>query len=209
MLRNQQPEHYRQLGRLTAMLHEHARSWTRPPGFTRPTWNTAGLLGRRPNLVDVDDAWALVPSEYRPLLEEVTERFTDATDRLGRSPDAFGLIHSDLHLENVVFACGSARPIDFDDCGFGWYVYDLSAAAQLFPPFPDAAGHREAFIAGYREIRPLDDARLRFLGVMRAARLAGLALWLINRAPTNAAIRTALGGWIESGRLQIESLLKE
>lgn len=211
MLRKQRPEHYRQLGRVTAMLHEHARSWTRPPGFTRPTWNTEGLLGHRPNLVDVaiDNAWALVPPKYRPILDEVAARFTDATDRLGRSPDAFGLIHSDLHLENVIFAGGSARPIDFDDCGFGWFVYDLAAAPQLFAPFPDAAVHRAAFLAGYHEIRPFDDARLRFLGVMRAARLAGLGIWLIHRALDHAAIRTALGGWLESGTQQIKSLLKE
>ena len=45
---------------------------------------------------------------------------------LGSKPDAFGLIHADLHLENALFDGDAVRVIDFDDCGFGYWLYDLA-----------------------------------------------------------------------------------
>ena len=45
-----------------------------------------------------------------------------------RTPGTFGLIHADLHLDNTLFADGEARLIDFDDCGFGYRIYDVAVA---------------------------------------------------------------------------------
>ena len=39
---------------------------------------------------------------------------------------ATGLIHADLHYENFLFHDGVARAIDFDDCGWGFYLYDVA-----------------------------------------------------------------------------------
>ena len=48
--------------------------------------------------------------------------------RLGQGPNVFGLIHADAHLDNVLFDGQQARLIDFDDCGFGYRIYDVAVA---------------------------------------------------------------------------------
>lgn len=55
-----------------------------------------------------------------------------AMDMLGERSATFGLIHADLHLDNVLFAGGEARPIDFDDCGLGHWLYDIAVTLWLY-----------------------------------------------------------------------------
>lgn len=40
--------HMRALGEAQARLHDLSDTWTPPPGFTRPRWDRAGLLGEAP-----------------------------------------------------------------------------------------------------------------------------------------------------------------
>jgi Ser/Thr protein kinase RdoA (MazF antagonist) len=59
-----------------------------------------------------------------------------AQRELGASPDVFGLIHSDLHQENYLFHRGRVRAIDFDDCGWGHFVYDLAVTLSELQHLP-------------------------------------------------------------------------
>ncbi|WP_235489805.1 phosphotransferase, partial [Frankia sp. AvcI1] len=70
----------------------------------------------------------------------------------GRGPQRFGLIHADMRMANLlvpddalVIGTGGASAaqaaksvkadevcvIDFDDCGFGWYLWDLAASLSF------------------------------------------------------------------------------
>ena len=46
------------------------------------------------------------------------------------------MIHYDLHVGNFLFDHDNANMIDFDECGFGWYLFDL--AHILFEFIEDA-----------------------------------------------------------------------
>jgi len=55
--------------------------------------------------------------------------------RLARGGGRPGLIHADLHLGNALFWSDEVRVIDFDDCGFGYWLYDIAfALKQVAPP---------------------------------------------------------------------------
>ena len=47
---------------------------------------------------------------------------------IGESSDHFGLVHADLRLANLLIDGEQLTVIDFDDCGFSWYLYDFAAA---------------------------------------------------------------------------------
>ena len=49
-------------------------------------------------------------------------------ESIGKGPDAYGMIHSDLYPENVLFKAGRALPIDFEDCGYGYWMWDIAIA---------------------------------------------------------------------------------
>jgi Ser/Thr protein kinase RdoA (MazF antagonist) len=62
---------------------------------------------------------------------------------LGTGPDVYGLIHADLHMDNVLFRDGEARAIDSDDCGFGYWMCDFAVSlcdwhgAEEWPRYRD------------------------------------------------------------------------
>ena len=69
-------------------------------------------------------------------------------------PDAFGLIHGDLGYSNHLFHDGRAGAIDFEMCGFGYYLCDLAEVlwgVQHVRHFPQI---RAALFEGYRRVRP-------------------------------------------------------
>jgi Ser/Thr protein kinase RdoA (MazF antagonist) len=74
---------------------------------------------------------------------------------LGTGRDVFGLIHADLIFSNVVFHRGMPRPIDFDDCGFSYFLYDMAILLDRIEMREDYAALRAAVLEGYRQIRPL------------------------------------------------------
>jgi Ser/Thr protein kinase RdoA (MazF antagonist) len=85
----------------------------------------------------------------------VFRRVRRAQDELGESPDTFGLIHADIHQNNYLFHDGEVRLIDFGDCGWGQYLYDLAVTISELDGLPGCAALRDAVLAGYRRVRDL------------------------------------------------------
>jgi len=166
------------LGRVIAMLHQHARGFRPPPGFTRPvldigylTWAAswpAGQLARRP----ADPA-------TRRLLAETAGRVDAVLAHLGHDPAGYGLIHADLCRDNVLDHHGHARPIDFDDASWGHYALDLAIAAADIPQ-----DLHPVLLDGYQTVRPLPPGYQEHQATLLAARHLFLAIWhLANGLP--------------------------
>jgi Ser/Thr protein kinase RdoA (MazF antagonist) len=99
-------------------------------------------------------------------------------EKWGKGPDVYGLIHADLGTKaNVLFYGQEARPIDFDDGGFGYWVYDLAV------PLADWEGedvwptYRYALLEGYKEIRSIPEEQLLQLELFQAAYRAMEIFW--------------------------------
>lgn len=141
------------LGALTARLHRQARGWTPPAWFDRPRWDVSTTLGERahwgPWHASVTDA-----SERRQL-QCLADVVTARLERFGTGPARFGLVHADLRLANLLVEGDSVTVIDFDDCGFSWYLYDLACALTFNEGRADVDDLIAAWVGGYREIEPL------------------------------------------------------
>ncbi|HEX3222877.1 MAG TPA: phosphotransferase [Nocardioides sp.] len=144
------------LGELTARLHEHVRRWPQPGGFRRFAWGydeafgSIARWGRWQDAPGVDDA-------AREVLTRLDHTLRDRLAAYGRGSDRWGLIHADLRLANLLVTPG--RPtavIDFDDCGFGWFLYDFGAAVSFIEDHPDVPAATELWLEGYRRVAPLD-----------------------------------------------------
>ena len=160
--------HFERLGRLMARLHEHARSWRPPPGFALPAWDEEGLMGGDGFVGVAGDPWIHVPDEARAALKEARE-FARRGMRRARSTPM--VIHADLHLGNVVFADGEARPFDFDDAGVGHPEYDWAAALSPYRFTPEYIDILRCVERGY-------GAPAGELDAFHVARRVGLALWV-------------------------------
>lgn len=174
------PVHFRRLGEAMARLHAHADAWTPPHGFVRIEWDHEAFFGAGMIYGELParECWERLPPALHERFDEVSERMRGV---LAEDGDA-GLIHADLHMGNVVFEGDAAKPIDFDDCGFGPRLYDLAVAVWERRDEPDHEECLDALLAGYTPIRSIDISGLDDFIAMRQV---GFDLWYTGTAHTN------------------------
>jgi Ser/Thr protein kinase RdoA (MazF antagonist) len=124
---------------------------------------------------------------------------------LGEGPDVFGLIHADLHQENYLFHEGQVRAIDFDDCGWGYFSYDLAVPLSELRWRSNYAELRAGLLRGYRAIRPFPAGHERHLDVFLGLRLLLIALWFLEQKD-----HPAFTGWeeeVQDGLAELEQMV--
>ncbi|MEM8759566.1 MAG: phosphotransferase, partial [Pseudomonadota bacterium] len=105
-----------------------------------------------------------------------------------QGPERFGLIHADLRLANLLIdETGHIGVIDFDDCGFGWFMYDFAAAVSFYEHEPFIPDVQAAWIEGYREVADLPAEDEAMLGTFVMLRRLLLTAWLASHAETPTA----------------------
>jgi Ser/Thr protein kinase RdoA (MazF antagonist) len=193
------PAHLSRIGALAGQLHEYAATWPAPSGFARPRVDTltndakvdsiarsAALArhGDHPTVGDAERALklvdGLVSTEAAALFSRTLDVVWATTRTLAEEPGAFGLIHGDLHYENFLFHQGEARAIDFDDCGWGFHLYDLAVTLSELENRPRYEELRDALLEAYAQIRPLPDNHLVHLGALFLLRRMQILLWVLE-----------------------------
>ena len=171
------PYHFYRLGQLVANLHHHTQHWVPSFELNRPSYDSTSVLSAD-SVAGPDGAtYKQLPADVRGHLQTLHEQLQEVEQRLGKSSDRFGLIHSDLSFGNVLFTEEEVLPIDFDDCGLGYYLYDL--AVVLAGPWerPGFQQRREALFEGYQEICELPDEHLSLIPTFMAMRASSLGQW--------------------------------
>ena len=196
------PVHLYRLGGVLAQLHDHADHWRMPDGFVRIQWDHEAYFGNAMvyGNVDASDAWKLLPGNLRDAFVTVAEKVGDVMRQLGRGENVFGLIHADAHLDNVLFDGRQTRVIDFDDCGFGYRMYDVAVALWELRHRDDYPSFKEALLRGYTEHRQLPTEQMEHLDAFIAAREVAFGLWLVGMAESRPSFREQLPaefGYIE------------
>ncbi len=146
---------FRVLGEVTALMHKHAQSWKRPAWFTRLTWDFETSLG------EAAPHWGRwrnglgVAAPKDKLFGRTVDLIGRRLSVYGKAADRFGLIHGDLRLANLLMDGNAVKVIDFDDCGFGWYMYDAATPLSFYEHEPQVPELLEAWKAGYRRVSAL------------------------------------------------------
>jgi len=183
-------EDFRTLGAVTARLHEHARGWLRPAGFTRFTWDYRTSIGPAGHWGRWQDGMSVGPAELE-ILGRLDAELERRLAQYGTGPDRFGLVHADMRLANLLVAGhGPARAvnvIDFDDCGFSWFMYDLGSSLSFIEHEPGVPELVDAWVRGYREVRPLPAQDLAMLASFVLMRRLLLVAWIGSHADTDLA----------------------
>jgi Ser/Thr protein kinase RdoA (MazF antagonist) len=177
---------FRQLGAVSARLHGHTRAWQRPGSFRRKTWDFDAMLGSRPLWGDWRAGLGLT-AEGRALLERTADLLAGRLAAYGHGPDRFGLIHADLRLANLLVEGDRLGIIDFDDCGFSWFMYDFAAAVSFFEDDPAIPALQAAWIEGYRSVAPVSAEDLAMMPVFLMLRRVLLTAWIASHAETPTA----------------------
>ncbi len=147
-------------GEMMARIHRHSEGFTLPPPLVRPRYDLDRLLGNAAPRLRPAAAWA------RELLSP-----------LGESREVFGLIHGDLQMTNFLLQDGQLVALDFADCGWGFYLYDIAAALLPLWGQQEFTALQDAFVRGYRRVRPLPVQQQAYLEPFLVARALFVLRW--------------------------------
>jgi Ser/Thr protein kinase RdoA (MazF antagonist) len=185
---------FERLGSINARLHEQARCWCPPAGFERPTWDHATMLGAGAHWGDWRQAPHLRPADQN-LIEQTIAPIGRQLAIYGQDTTRFGLIHADLRLANLLVDGECTRVIDFDDCGFGWYLHDLASALSFQEHHRDASRWIAHWLHGYARVASLAQADLDVLPSLLVQRRLQLLAWTGTHANTELA-RSLGPAWV-------------
>ena len=179
-------DYFYRLGGLAARLHDRGAQISLPSDFTRHSWDEAGLLGPDPLWGRFWELPALTADE-RALLQTARARAATELATYGKAPGRFGMIHADLIRDNVLEDGTSLQAIDFDDSGFGWYMFELATIICASMNRADLPELQEQLFAGYRAVRPLPPADLSRLPLFLFLRATTYLGWVQTRSETQTA----------------------
>ena len=166
---------FKRLGRISARMHLHVKTWLPPHGFARPSWTHETILDDQLNWGSWRDGVG-VGGESLALMLRLETRIRERLSALPREREHFGLIHADLRLANLLVEGERTAIIDFDDCGFGWYAFDLAAALSFLEERADVPVLIDAWLQGYRTVAALSpetEAEIPSLIMLRRLQLVG------------------------------------
>jgi len=172
---------FERLGEVSAKMHQHSKSWRLPAGFRRKRWDVEAMVGEKGYwgswraAMGLDRAGAVV-------LEQALSCIEGRIARFGAGPARFGLVHADLRLANLLVDDSHLRIIDFDDCGFSWFMYDFAAAVSFIEHEPTVPELLRVWVSGYRRVAPLSVEDCAEIPTFVVLRRILLTAWLASHS---------------------------
>lgn len=192
---------YQMVGSIMAKMHVQSLHWKKPDFYHRISWDFDGTFGRKNNFYDTtyaDPKW--LSARDIEVLNQARETIRCRLALYGEGRQRYGMIHSDLRTANLLFDGKTMTVLDFDDCGMGWYMYDIAGAVALMEHRPDLSEIVNEILKGYENIRPLEEADKEEIPTFIMMRRIGMLQSLICR------IGCVMGGSGEACELTPEIL---
>ena len=168
---------FKELGTLAAKCHIHSVGWEKPAPFERLVWDCETILGSNPIWGNWRDG-PEVTKTVQKTLEQVESCVHKRLARYGKSKTRFNLIHADMRLSNLLVDDYGTRLIDFDDCGYGWFMYDFAAALSFMENDPQVEIYKKAWLQGYQKIRILSSEDIKEIDTFILLRRLALLAWI-------------------------------
>ncbi|MGM9486276.1 phosphotransferase enzyme family protein [Ideonella sp. YS5] len=182
--------HLKRVGRLAGAMHRVSQSLV----------DAGRIQGQRPGDGPELDVWAdsrralhpALPHAGQQRVEAAARRLREELATFPRDASAYGFIHSDLHLWNLLFEGQAAGAIDFSECGWAHHALDLAAPLQYLK-HPVVGNHdqrenyprlRDALFEGYAEERPWPAGLERQVEAHIEFRMICTIEWVLDCWPT-------------------------
>lgn len=133
----------------------------------------------------LDDSFAVIEPHLRSgsnnltYLSDAIAKIKQELACLERSSPLWSVCWGDPHSGNVHFTSNNRITLfDFDQCGYGWRVFDLAKFLQVSLNGGISRKARDAFFAGYQEVQQLTEAELSSLQAL--TQMAHIWAWSIS-----------------------------
>ncbi len=194
------------VGIFLAQLHQYSQNFIPPKGFVRFQLNDEdGLFGSFPLILPAKSE-LLGSQNNQAVLQTAAKKIREQMQCLKQTPEFFGLIHGDLNFNNCKFHQGEIQVFDFDDCGWGYYIYDLAVTLYYLRDRFDFQFLREVLLESYQQIRSLPQLHVSCLDALIAARRLHLLRDLLQRQD-NPKLRELTPKYIENSVEEMKKFL--
>jgi Ser/Thr protein kinase RdoA (MazF antagonist) len=175
---------FARVGMTAARLHRTSAAFVPPPDFVRPHWDEKRLLD--PHVCDTYERILVhlrlfFAAEAVARFDVLAQRGRDRLREIGSDRLGYGLIHADFHAGNYLFHEDRVGFIDFEDLGWGFFLYD--AATALFGAIErhDYPALRDAFANSYEATLPLSENLAEDLLTFQVLRAVFLTSLVVTR----------------------------
>ena len=200
----------RKIGQFLAQFHHVEIGRT----IERKSLDWDGLFSKSGIYYPGDENMTVFTETQLSVMDAVAEKVKSAMDEFGQNDAEFGLIHGDLLLKNILFHENEVRALDFEYCGWGYYLYDLTPILWQLKPQVRYLQLEQALWDGYTSIRPLTDRHHDLLETFIAGRQVASMRWIAanqqnpyvaGKVEGILSQRTAeLSAFLETGELKRE-----
>lgn len=186
------------LGRLAAHMHMQTSSWKDIAQIDRTHFSYDNVIGEHADWGKWQDRND-IPEYTSALLTEAAGLIKQRLSEYGTDESVYGLIHADMRLANIIIANADAslHIIDFDDCGFGWYVSDYAASVSFIEERPIVPYLKDAWLDGYSAVRTLKDRDIEMLDTFVMMRRMQLTAWMAGHQ-LSSPVKLYSNNWIEN-----------
>ena len=177
---------FEMLGETAARMHAHVQTWQRPAWIERHTWDFETFLGSTPHWGRWRDGMGMT-REIEDVFAKTVSLIGKRLESFGKGPNRFGLVHGDMRLANLLMDRSAVKVIDFDDCGFSWYLYDCATTVSFFEHRAEVPELLAAWARGYRRVGVLsagDEAEIETFVMLRRLLLVA---WIGSHSETELA----------------------
>lgn len=180
------------LGEATAWLHRQSRMWNDAKYLERWTMDYDTMIGAHP----MWGRWQEAEDLTKDGLDTLTKASTviqSRLERFGKARHDFGLIHADLRLANLLVEGDRIKVIDFDDCGFGWYLHDLAGAVSFIEDKPITPELIHSWLDGYRRVEPFSKQEYEEIDTFVMQRRLQLLAWITSHSDSDPVKELSIG----------------
>lgn len=118
--------------KVMAKLHKHSSEWKIPPGFRRFSFDDNYISKAFAELNDIKSG--IYNKDNYAIIISAGKKAIDRMNKMEKNNMTWGLIHSDFSPFNFIVCEHNICPVDFADCGFGYYLYDIAGAFNFVAP---------------------------------------------------------------------------
>jgi len=169
-------DEFRLLGASVANFHANTRSFKTK--YTRPTFDVSFLVDHSLSLIE-----PFLNIDQRDYFLKVRSKIFDSISQLSIENSDYGICIGDINISNFhLNAVKKITHFDFDQCGYGYRVFDLGKFVSSLPNDETKKDKVSSFLEGYESIRSITDMERNVIPYFELASI----IWVMSIYVSNA-----------------------
>lgn len=166
---------FEKIGEMLGNIHNNSSMFKKPKYYSRIDWDYDKTFSHNNNFHNE----LYLMNKYLSIdekrdIQSAALLIKHRLETYGKNSNNYGLIHSDCRFANILKRDDEYILLDFDDCGDGWYMYDLASVFGFNEDHPYFSEAQKRLFSGYLKVRILSEYDIEMFDTFILMRRIGL-----------------------------------